>query len=123
MPSKYINSLTLLYCYFVRIYFIVSYICIHIYIYIYIYISVSACVYFSMTVLFFALSGLDLMNAIDELEDSEKEGIIEWIYSLQIVPANDSGMIFHNFFFSFSSFFMNGNTEWAHCALSRVCIL
>ncbi|XP_066977343.1 geranylgeranyl transferase type-1 subunit beta [Macrobrachium rosenbergii] len=45
-----------------------------------------------MTVLFFTLSGLDLLNALEELGDSEKKNIIDWIYSLQIVPENDADM-------------------------------
>lgn len=37
-----------------------------------------------MTVLFFALSGLDILNALDEISDKEKLQIINWIYSLQV---------------------------------------
>lgn len=42
-----------------------------------------------MTIAFFALSGLDLLNSLDRIE-KEKESIIKWIYSLQILP-NDTG--------------------------------
>lgn len=45
-------------------------------------------VFFSMTVLFFTLSGLDLMNALDEVDDVERKHIIDWIYSLQILPED-----------------------------------
>lgn len=38
-----------------------------------------------MTIAFFALSGLDLMNALNVIENDRK-GIIEWIYSLQVLP-------------------------------------
>lgn len=40
-----------------------------------------------MTVAFFALSGLDLLNALDTLQD--KQQIIDWIYSLQVLPDKD----------------------------------
>jgi len=45
-----------------------------------------------MTVLFFAISGLDLLNALDEVENRRSE-IIDWMYSLQVLPkesGNDS---------------------------------
>ncbi len=42
-----------------------------------------------MTVLFFALSGLDVMNALDTIED-QKNDIIKWIYAQQVVPSNKS---------------------------------
>lgn len=38
-----------------------------------------------LPVLFFTLSGLDLLNALDKLED-DKIKIIDWIYSLQVLP-------------------------------------
>ncbi|XP_049791198.1 geranylgeranyl transferase type-1 subunit beta [Schistocerca nitens] len=39
-----------------------------------------------LTILFFALSGLDVLNALDELSEEKKKHIINWIYSLQVVP-------------------------------------
>lgn len=42
-----------------------------------------------MTLLFFAISGLDMLNALDKVE-KDKEKIIDWIYSLQILPSEDS---------------------------------
>ena len=39
--------------------------------------------YYRMTVAFFALSALDLLDALD-LTPSELKGITEWIYSLQV---------------------------------------
>ncbi|KAL4227825.1 Geranylgeranyl transferase type-1 subunit beta [Mactra antiquata] len=41
-----------------------------------------------MTIAFFALSGLDILNALDVIE-KDREGIIEWIYTLQVLPKND----------------------------------
>jgi len=38
-----------------------------------------------MTIAFFAISGLDMLNALDAI-DSEKANIVEWIYALQILP-------------------------------------
>lgn len=42
-----------------------------------------------MTVLFFSLSGLDLLGALDVV-DEDRINIIEWIYSLQLLP-NENG--------------------------------
>ena len=41
-----------------------------------------------MTVLFFSLSGLDIMDAL-ELNDETKENILNWIYAQQILPDED----------------------------------
>jgi len=38
-----------------------------------------------LTLLYFILSGLDVLNAINKL-DNRKENIINWIYSLQVLP-------------------------------------
>ncbi|XP_074649953.1 geranylgeranyl transferase type-1 subunit beta-like [Tubulanus polymorphus] len=38
-----------------------------------------------MTIAFFSISGLDILGRLDELND-DKEEIIEWIYSLQVLP-------------------------------------
>ncbi|XP_061172532.1 geranylgeranyl transferase type-1 subunit beta-like [Saccostrea echinata] len=45
-----------------------------------------------MTIAFFALSGLDLLNALDKVE-KDKDRIIQWIYSLQILPNEDGSNI------------------------------
>ncbi|XP_045136717.1 geranylgeranyl transferase type-1 subunit beta-like isoform X2 [Portunus trituberculatus] len=42
-----------------------------------------------MAVLYFALSGLDLLDGLSELDIKERQHIINWIYSLQILPGND----------------------------------
>lgn len=41
---------------------------------------------------FFAISGLDLLGALDEI-GKEKAAIVEWIYSLQVLPDH-TGMNF-----------------------------
>jgi len=41
-----------------------------------------------MTIAFFALSGLDMLNALDVIE-KERKNIIDWIYSLQVLPNKD----------------------------------
>jgi len=43
-----------------------------------------------MTIAFFAISGLDMLNALDAV-DGEKANIIEWIYAFQVLP-DASGM-------------------------------
>ncbi|XP_066993904.2 geranylgeranyl transferase type-1 subunit beta [Anabrus simplex] len=42
-----------------------------------------------LTIAFFTISGLDILNALDDLDEAKKQNIIEWIYRLQILP-NDS---------------------------------
>lgn len=46
-----------------------------------------------MAVLYFALSGLDLLDGLSELDNKERQHIINWIYSLQILPENDKGSV------------------------------
>ena len=46
-----------------------------------------------MTLVFFALSGLDLLGVLDRIvADEEKEEIINWIYSQQVLPGEDGNM-------------------------------
>lgn len=42
---------------------------------------------FRLTIAFFALSGLDMLDSLDVVN---KDDIIEWIYSLQVLPTEDS---------------------------------
>lgn len=39
-----------------------------------------------LTVIFFALSGLDVLDALDVID---RNVTIEWIYSLQVLPTED----------------------------------
>jgi geranylgeranyl transferase type-1 subunit beta len=39
-----------------------------------------------LTMAFFAISGLDILNALNVLDDKKKERIVDWIYRLQVVP-------------------------------------
>nr|CAD7425644.1 unnamed protein product [Timema monikensis] len=41
-----------------------------------------------LTIAFFAISGLDILNGTSDLEDERKNEIIEWLYRLQVVPNN-----------------------------------
>lgn len=43
-----------------------------------------------VTVAFFALSGLDILNSLHIVEENKKE-IIEWIYSNQKLPDHTPG--------------------------------
>ena len=49
----------------------------------------SLCI-FRMTVAFFAISGLDMMDALEVLDKDGRQKYIDWIYSLQVLPS-DSG--------------------------------
>ena len=39
-----------------------------------------------LTIVFFALSGLDVLDALHVID---KDNMIEWIYSLQVLPTED----------------------------------
>uniref|UniRef100_A0A2P2I1I4 Geranylgeranyl transferase type-1 subunit beta-like n=1 Tax=Hirondellea gigas TaxID=1518452 RepID=A0A2P2I1I4_9CRUS len=41
-----------------------------------------------MTVLFFSLSGLDILHALDDVPEQEIQEIVEWIYSLQLTSED-----------------------------------
>ncbi|GLD54084.1 geranylgeranyl transferase type-1 subunit beta [Lates japonicus] len=41
-----------------------------------------------LTIIFFALSGLDVLDALDVID---RNVMIEWIYSLQVLPTEDRG--------------------------------
>lgn len=45
------------------------------------------CFFARLTIAFFALSGLDVLDALDVVD---KSALIEWIYSLQVLPTEDS---------------------------------
>ncbi|EHB15403.1 Geranylgeranyl transferase type-1 subunit beta [Heterocephalus glaber] len=48
--------------------------------------SVPDCLAPRLTIAFFALSGLDMLDSLDVVN---KDDIIEWIYSLQVLPTED----------------------------------
>lgn len=53
--------------------------------------SLITCDTTRMTIAYFAISGLDILNALDSINEERKKHIIEWIYSLQIV--NDEELV------------------------------
>lgn len=46
----------------------------------------AVCLLYRLTIIFFALSGLDVLDALDVID---KNAMIEWIYSLQVLPTED----------------------------------
>jgi geranylgeranyl transferase type-1 subunit beta len=44
-----------------------------------------------MTILFFGVCGLDILNSLDSIRSYEREQIIEWIYAQQILPNTTGG--------------------------------
>ena len=44
-----------------------------------------------MTILFFCLSGLDILDNISVIDSERRADIIEWIYSHQILPDLSDG--------------------------------
>ena len=46
-----------------------------------------------LTIVFFALSGLDVLDALHVID---KDNMIEWIYSLQVLPTEDGELYLSN---------------------------
>lgn len=42
-----------------------------------------------VTIAFFSVSGLDLLDHIDLLSEQSKQNIMDWIYSLQVIPSTE----------------------------------
>jgi geranylgeranyl transferase type-1 subunit beta len=38
------------------------------------------------TIGFFSVSGIDILDSLDLLSEDSKKNIIDWVYSLQVVP-------------------------------------
>lgn len=55
----------------------------------YLYVKGVLACYFRLTIAFFAISGLDVLGAIEELSEEKRRNLIDWIYSLQVV--NEDG--------------------------------
>lgn len=36
---------------------------------------------------YFAVSGLDMLNALDQIDAARKKEIIDWVYALQVEPS------------------------------------
>ena len=53
-----------------------------------------------MTVFFFALSGLDLLDALHEIQ-ANKSKMVDWIYSLQILPDKNGNWFSKAFLFHY----------------------
>lgn len=47
-------------------------------------------------VAYFSISGLDVLNALNELSSEDKDNIIRWLYTLQVVD-NEGDLILVNF--------------------------
>ena len=55
-------------------------------------LNVPTCFYARLTIAFFALSGLDVLNALDGIAD-DKANYIDWIYSLQVLATEGLTLI------------------------------
>ncbi|XP_054286396.1 geranylgeranyl transferase type-1 subunit beta [Macrosteles quadrilineatus] len=44
-----------------------------------------------LTIAFFAISGLDILNGLSSISDTRKKEICNWIYGLQVLPSSDGG--------------------------------
>ena len=63
-----------------------------------------------MTIAFFAISGLDLLDSLKSL-DKEREAIIEWIYSLQVLPNKTGNTVLQQCSLLFVVFFNKTSKE------------
>lgn len=45
-----------------------------------------------MTLVFFAVSGLDMLGALDTMSAKEKQEAVDWIYAQQILPGEDGDL-------------------------------
>lgn len=43
-----------------------------------------------VTIAFFAVCGLDVLGALDDLTDERKQHIIDWVYRHQVIPAENA---------------------------------
>ena len=50
-----------------------------------------------MTLVFFAVSGLDLLGALDSMSAKEKKDVSDWIYAQQILPGENGDTSFCGF--------------------------
>lgn len=48
------------------------------------------CFFFRVTIAFFAVSGLDVVDSLDLISDKLRNDIINWMYRLQIVPKENA---------------------------------
>lgn len=65
------------------------------------------CLISRLTIVFFALSGLDVLDALDVIDRS---ALIEWIYSLQVLPTEDSKSHILSTFYTKRSLSQSQNT-------------
>lgn len=46
-------------------------------------------IYFRVTIAFFAICGLDVLDSLQTISDDMKQNIIDWVYSHQVVPKEN----------------------------------
>ncbi|KAJ8940949.1 hypothetical protein NQ318_010150 [Aromia moschata] len=74
--------------------------------------------------MYFALSGLDILNEIDNIPPERKRSIIEWIYSLQVVNEEEqvSGFQGSTALNTKEAKGRNSPYKWAHIANTYSCL-
>lgn len=76
-----------------------------------------------LTVAFFALSGLDVMGEVDVcLDEGQKKSLVDWIYSLQILP-NSTRSNLHNCGFRGSTCNGSLQNDTSHIAMTYTALL
>ncbi|KAA0195197.1 hypothetical protein HAZT_HAZT011024 [Hyalella azteca] len=74
-----------------------------------------------MTVLYFALSGLDVLDALDDIPQTEIKEIIEWIYTLQLTTNGKSAVQFFSEQTSFSKH-IDRDLDSAHITMTYTAL-
>nr|CAI5848524.1 unnamed protein product [Callosobruchus analis] len=74
--------------------------------------------------MYFAVGGLDILNALDSITDARKQSIIDWIYSLQIINDKDlaSGFQGSTNLNTIENRGENTLYKWAHIANTYACL-
>jgi len=77
-----------------------------------------------LTVLYFSLSGLDILGALDEVvSDKEKQFIIQWIYRLQVTPATKEDIgVSRCGFYATDSLPSDIDENYGHVAMTYVAL-
>lgn len=78
-----------------------------------------------MTIAFFAICGLDILNSLDLLTEEKRLDIINWVYRHQVIPKESDNIKCGGFQGSSTINIMNSNEEcgsekykWGHLAMT-----
>lgn len=77
-----------------------------------------------LTIAYFAISGLDILDSLNEFSDEEKNSAIDWIYKLQVSEAGPkSGFLASTILPKDASEYINGHLAMTYTGLASLLIL